>query len=93
MKGWRTIAFNVLVIVATIAGALIFIDWYSLGLSGRATVLAVIAVNLLSSGANIALRFLTTGPIGDPGLPPLDNMPADGLGSDEFEPDESGPRP
>lgn len=95
MKGWRTIIFNVLVVVATIAGALIWIDWYGLGLSARATILAVIVVNLASSGANIVLRSITNTPVGDNGDPLLDDdyqenewpLHEDGIDTDP------GPRP
>ena len=63
MKGYRTIAFNVVTLIVTVAGvALQYVG--EVGLTPRETALAAILLTVANTFGNMYLRTITTTPIG-----------------------------
>jgi hypothetical protein len=63
MKGWRTIAFNVISFAVTFGGvALQYVG--TIGLSDKQTAITMIAINGIVIAGNLYLRTITTSPVG-----------------------------
>jgi small basic protein len=63
MKGWRTVIFNLLFVLVTVAG--IILQYLgNLGLEDRTAALIGMSLTIFNALANLYLRSITTTPVG-----------------------------
>jgi len=64
MKGWRTLTYQILTIVGTVVAALLTVEWAGLGLQADRVIWVIAGLKIADSLVNVALRLMTTSPVG-----------------------------
>jgi small basic protein len=65
MKGYRTILFNMVSGLVGIAAILMVTDFETLGFTAQQAATAALGLKIFDNVANLLLRAITTGPVGE----------------------------